>query len=168
MTAAALSIWGLPRSGSKAASTASSMLLRSSVLREAMSGGEGRARGLEGAVVAQGADVGPEVLGITGPRDRGPDRGGPSALAADGLLGGRARNGNGLAQVQEPHLGRRLPQGALTQQGVGLHADQAATLVALRRRPPGLVVDDHEAAVRGQVEAVDLAAQAHTFDVHLD
>src|SRR5580692_2490234 len=102
MTAAALSICGLPRRGSKAASTASSIPLRSIVLSEAISGGEGGAGGLEGAVVAQGADVGPEVLRITGSRDGGPHGGGPPAMTTDGLLGGGARVGDGLAQVKQP------------------------------------------------------------------
>src|SRR5271157_1847336 len=116
------------------------MALRSIVLTEAMSGGEGRARGLEGAVVAQGYHLWPEVLPVTGPRDGGPHRGGAAPLAPDGLLGGGARDGDRLAQVHEPDLRGGLAEGALAEQGVGLHAHQAATLVALRRCTPGLVV----------------------------
>ena len=65
----------------------------------ARSRGEGGAGGLEVAVVAQRADVGPEVLGIAGPLDGRPHGDGPPALAADGLLGRDGRDGDGLAQV---------------------------------------------------------------------
>ena len=71
--------------------------------------GEGGAGGLEVAVVAQGADVGAEVLGVAGPLDGGPHRGGPPALAPDGLLRRRRRDGEGLAQVEQPDLGRGRP-----------------------------------------------------------
>ncbi len=59
--------------------------------------GEGGAGGLEVAVVAQGADVGPEVLGVAGSLNGGPDRHSPTALATDGLLGWHRRNGDRLA-----------------------------------------------------------------------
>src|SRR5258708_30351171 len=99
---------GRPRRGWKATSTASSM-----VLTGARSRREGGAGGLEVAVVAQGADVGPEVLGVAGPLNGRPHRDRPPALAPDRLLGGGGGDGDGLAQVEEPNLGGSAPDRAI-------------------------------------------------------
>ena len=120
------------------------------------------------AVVAQRADVGAEVLGVAGPLNGGPHGHGPPALAADGLLRRRRRNGDGLAQVEQADLGRGTPEQALAQERVGLDAAHAAPLEAFRRRPPGLVVHDDQVAVGRHVEPVDDAAQAHAVDHGLD
>ena len=62
-----------------------------------------------------GADVGAEVLGVAGPLNGRPHGNGPPALAADGLLRRHRRNGDGLAQVEQPDLGRRPSEQALAQ-----------------------------------------------------
>src|ERR1700722_2590706 len=126
MKAAARSSSGRPRSGSKAASTTSSIVL----LTAARSRGEGGAGGLEVAVVTQGTDMGAEVLGVTRTLNGGPYGHGAPALAADGLLGGHRRDGDRLAQVQKPDLGRGASEQALAQQRIGLHPTHAAALVA--------------------------------------
>src|SRR5580692_7819544 len=139
--AAARSAAGWPRSGSKAASTASSMLVTAGSSR-----GEGGAGGLEVAVVAQGSDVGAEVLGIAGSLNGRPDGDGAPALAADRLFGWHRRNGDGLAQVEQPDLGRGPSEQALAQERIGLDAAHAAAFEALRRGAPRFVVDDDQAA----------------------
>ena len=118
--------------------------------------------------LAERPDVGPEVLGHAGSLDGAPHRRGPPLLSAQGLRCGDGRDDERVAQMEQAHLGRRPAQDPLAQQRVGLDAAHTPVLVALRGRPPGLVVDHGQRTVGADVEAVDDAPQPHPvlLDLH--
>ena len=89
-------------------------------------------------------------------------------LAPHGLLRGLRGDGGRLLQVEQPDLDRPPPEDLLAQQGVDVDADQLGLFEGRRGGPPGLVVDDHQLAVGGEVESVDDASQAHVADPGLE
>src|SRR4051794_1513152 len=89
---------------------------------------EGRAEVLEGAPVAQGGGVGPEVLVGAGPLDRLPDGGRALLEAPNRLVRRLGHDGHRLGQVEELDLRRAAPEHPLAQEGVEVDAAEAALL----------------------------------------
>src|SRR4051812_6421166 len=123
---------------------------------------------LEAAPGAQRARLGTEVLAVAGPLDGLPERTHLAAEATRRLVGGVGGDRDRLGQVEQLHLGGALPEQLLAQQRVEVHATEPSLLVLLRRGPARLVVGDHEAPVRIELEPVDDADQAQTLDLDLE
>ena len=70
--------------------------------------------------------------------------------------------------MQQLDLHRPLAEELLAQQGVEVDAAELALLVALGRGPTGLVVGDHEATVRVELEPVDDADELEPLDLGLE
>jgi hypothetical protein len=120
------------------------------------------------APLAPSAGTRPEILRLRRPPDRRPQRH-ERALEARELLRIRLVGQRvGVGQVDQPKLAGHDAARAPQDEGIELHLKQRLGLERLARRCTRLVVDHAKVTCCRDVEPVDVAAQPHAVDDHLD